>query len=156
MRKMPRRPYWGFNIEKAMEHLNADKFLGEFCVKNKDGGWVNMPVAMFYSENPDTSKGHKNYPFLYLDPIDGQLFVSALDKEQMDEQRKVRGVYCTLCDSAFFSQFRHDYVNCECDNEAFVDGGRDYFKAGAKDMTKVIQVEFDLIDDTITELRKVL
>ncbi len=35
------------------------------------------------------------------------------------------------------SMFRHDFVQCGCDNEAYVDGGFDYGRVGAADLRRV-------------------
>lgn len=47
-------------------------------------------------------------------------------------------VTCTECLKTIVSRTRHDYVTCECPNDAMVDGGLDYIRYGAKDMKKVV------------------
>ena len=47
-------------------------------------------------------------------------------------------VTCTECLKTIVSRNRHDYVTCECPNNAMVDGGLDYIRYGAKDMNKVV------------------
>lgn len=46
-------------------------------------------------------------------------------------------VQCLKCFVILESLFRHDFQQCECDNETFVDGGNDYCRYGGKDMTLV-------------------
>ena len=41
----------------------------------------------------------------------------------------VEAVHCLNCDDVIWSESRHDFKYCEC-GECFVDGGRDYFRAG--------------------------
>jgi hypothetical protein len=46
---------------------------------------------------------------------------------------------CGLCDDIVESKSRHDFVTCSCNN-IFIDGGLDYFRAGAKDMSNFISL----------------
>lgn len=39
---------------------------------------------------------------------------------------------CLSCDTVLISKHRHDFVKCECPNEAFLDGGSDYIRCGTK------------------------
>lgn len=43
---------------------------------------------------------------------------------------------CLLCNDIIESKHRHDFVSCSCGN-VFVDGGKDYFRRGYKDFSKV-------------------
>lgn len=47
---------------------------------------------------------------------------------------------CKKCNSIIESTYRHDYVRCAC-GEIFVDGGDDYFRYGASDMTNFIRLD---------------
>lgn len=47
---------------------------------------------------------------------------------------------CKLCESIIESFHRHDYVSCEC-GEISVDGGRDYFRASAKDWGNFLRID---------------
>jgi len=46
-------------------------------------------------------------------------------------------VTCLECNNTIVSHHRHDYVVCECPNNAMVDGGTAYLRYGAKDMSKI-------------------
>lgn len=35
------------------------------------------------------------------------------------------------------SKHRHDFVQCDCPLETFVDGGNDYVRTGGMDLTKI-------------------
>lgn len=124
MKINPGLPFYGINVDKALELLNADKFLGEFCVQG-----MYQPVAMYYSENPDKSKGHKQFPFIFVDPASNQTFIGALDKEEFEQYRYQNAVLCKKCDEVIYSKNRHDFHECSC-RSVNVDGGRDYFKVG--------------------------
>lgn len=49
---------------------------------------------------------------------------------------------CRLCKEILESFHRHDYVKCKCD-EISIDGGQDYFKAGAKNWENFIRIDDD-------------
>ena len=56
---------------------------------------------------------------------------------------KIRALKCLKCDTIVYSRARHDMHSCECGN-VFVDGGFDYFRCGAKDILKAVEVEINL------------
>ena len=43
---------------------------------------------------------------------------------------------CLECNDIAESLHRHDFVSCSC-GAMFVDGGKDYFRRGAKDLSKI-------------------
>jgi hypothetical protein len=51
----------------------------------------------------------------------------------MEEKKYRNRAKCLKCGDVIESKSRHDFVYCSCE-EIFVDGGQDYFRAGAKDM----------------------
>ena len=48
-------------------------------------------------------------------------------------------VRCLSCNTELESKHRHDFQCCGCENQSFVDGGKDYSRVGGKD--------FGLIED---------
>ena len=46
-------------------------------------------------------------------------------------------IKCLKCGDELESKTRHDFRGCSCDNGAFVDGGKDYQRVGAKDLSKI-------------------
>lgn len=46
-------------------------------------------------------------------------------------------ITCLECNESLASYSRHDYKTCSCPNQAMIDGGTDYTRYGAKDLTKV-------------------
>jgi hypothetical protein len=48
-------------------------------------------------------------------------------------------ITCDECNETIVSYHRHDYKICSCPNEAMVDGGTDYLRYGAKNMSKIKQ-----------------
>lgn len=53
----------------------------------------------------------------------------------------VLGILCLDCGWFGVSWYRHDYKGCSCPNEATVDGGRDYFHYGAKNLKRVVPIQ---------------
>ena len=48
-------------------------------------------------------------------------------------------VKCLRCGVVLESKHRHDFQQCSCDNETFVDGGNDYTRVGGVSL-KLIEV----------------
>lgn len=46
-------------------------------------------------------------------------------------------VKCKQCHSTLRSTGRHDFKQCKCPNETFVDGGKHYWRVGGIDPTKI-------------------
>jgi len=57
----------------------------------------------------------------------------------MDVQLKNKAK-CRKCGDVIESKFRHDFVECKC-GEIFVDGGKDYFRSGAKHRSNFIVIK---------------
>ena len=56
---------------------------------------------------------------------------------------KENRIKCLMCDTILESKSRHDFKQCSCPNQAYTDGGHDYQRYGARDMTQV-----EIWDDT--------
>ena len=46
-------------------------------------------------------------------------------------------VKCLVCNAVLESKHRHHFSGCNCDNQAFCDGGMDYNRTGARDLDLV-------------------
>ena len=46
-------------------------------------------------------------------------------------------IKCLVCGTELESKFRHDFQQCNCANRAFVDGGQDYSRVGARNLKAV-------------------
>jgi len=44
---------------------------------------------------------------------------------------------CLGCNTVLESKHVHDWVTCGCENETFIDGGDDYWRAGGKDLSLI-------------------
>lgn len=56
-------------------------------------------------------------------------------------------ITCDECGDTIVSYHRHDYKTCGCPNEAIVDGGTEYLRYGAKNMSKIKQFAVYADDD---------
>ena len=50
---------------------------------------------------------------------------------------KVNKIKCLKCNTILESKSRHDFQICSCPNQAFTDGGHDYQRYGARDITQI-------------------
>lgn len=102
---------------EIIENSYKAKFVCETCIRNKDG-WMNMPVAIFYTEKPHPDGSNWmaiNWSY------DGMICVrngfSAVAEPFV-------GVVAENGD-VIYSRFRHDF-NTSPDRSVSIDGGRDY------------------------------
>ena len=110
-----------FDISKVEEKYKA-KFIGEFPVKLRAGGW-GPAGAVFYQPTPDTSKGHKHLFGLYFGGDKAVIY----DASYLDGYI-FSGV--ELPDGTFvWSRHVHDYREVP---GGALDGGFDYLKVLGK------------------------
>lgn len=113
----------------------------------------DLVAAVYHTSNPDASKGHKEFMLLWkmhtLDSDEGRWVVSGMTREQIEIFSTVKGIVCWVCDTAMFSLNRRHYHGCKCENGTFVDGGKDYLRAGAMDLSKTDSCTIDLLTDEI-------
>lgn len=57
---------------------------------------------------------------------------------------------CLLCNEIIESKYRHDFVVCKCGG-CFVDGGKDYFRFGGKDFSKIVIINDDGTEEVASE-----
>ena len=101
------------------QNLNA-KFLMDI-----DPGY-GFVGALFYSENPDVSKGHVHYVFVRHDGV--RAYISACGLQQ------VAGI---LEDGVFYySAYVHDYVRTP--RGQFIDGGVYYTRSSGETVTMIL------------------
>lgn len=58
-------------------------------------------------------------------------WVRFLSKAQGESMSKVK---CKMCGEILESKYRHDFQQCSCENQTFVDGGNDYIRVGGADI----------------------
>ena len=55
------------------------------------------------------------------------------------------GLLWLKCKEVLFSWYRHHFNECSCENRVFVDGGIDYLRCGAVDISKTKKVKIKII-----------
>jgi hypothetical protein len=127
----------GIALRRAEEHYNA-KYIGDFCLKTKDGTWTESPAAIFYAKNPDASKGHTHYFGLFM--RDGQWYITAGDSAFSEPINAIMG----SDGEVVYSRFRHDFRSLKS-GEGSIDGGRDYLRvlSGEKGFPKQVLLHIE-------------
>lgn len=139
------RNYWPLNIEKVEEKYNA-KYIGDFALKLKNGGWSEEPAAVFYVEEPDISKGHSHYFGLVFQhnpyqPNDYDMFITKGDSAFEN------GLTGVVADNGevIVSCFTHDFKYSE-DGSVFTDGGMQYLRTNSLNTVKlkIVKDKFEI------------
>jgi len=117
------------DLERIEAHYEA-KYVCETCLKNRDGGWANIPVSIFYQVDPSkVPEGGSQWFGLFFraaDPTDISevlnhlCIVNAISAVEND----IKGIVADNGD-VIYSRYRHDY-RWSPDNSVMIDGGRDY------------------------------
>lgn len=131
------------SVKKIEERYNA-KYVFESCLKNRDGGWVNFPAAIFYTKEPHPEGS--NYFAMYFDDA-GSIFIT-------DAKKTVDTVHTGIKTDKgiLYSRYRHDYR--EVDGK-FIDGGRDYLRyGGGSHIDQDDLVEFTVKDGELVIMEK--
>jgi hypothetical protein len=137
--------YYGLDHDGVAKKFGGDlTYLRTFQVRN--GVW-----AVYKAANPNLELGHKKYMMLGKDPVSEQWYVSGSTPKQMKVERVQEAVVCLQCNTVLYSIHRHHYHSCGCPNETFVDGGKDYLRYGAMNMSAVATTRIDLISGKILD-----
>jgi hypothetical protein len=121
-------------IKIVEDKMNA-KYVCESCLRNRDGGWANVPVAIFYTElaHPEGS----NYFGIYNN-IDGRTTIT----NAISATEPFSGLL--IDNEVVYSRYRHDFRE---HNGIFVDGGRDYLKFGGERIDQAEIVKIQIVKD---------
>jgi len=121
-------------IEIIETKMNA-KYVFESCLKNKDGGWANMPVAVFYTDSAHPQGS--NYFGIYTNNAGVTMITDAITATE-----KFQGL--SIDDEVIYSRYRHDFRE---HRGVFVDGGRDYIKWGGDRISEAKVVNICVVRD---------
>lgn len=148
--KIKKQDWLGLNHEAVAKKFEGDlSFINYMNVGDKG----DLVAAVYHAKKPNLEKGHKEFMLLwkYYDftTDKDQWMVSGMTREQIEKHAKVEGILCMKCNTALWSLNRHNYHTCGCKNDTMVDGGKDYLKAGAKDISKTRGVTINLLTDKI-------
>lgn len=109
------------NRERLEQYLNA-----QFLLDIDQG--TGSVVSLFYSENPDVSRGHGHYVAVRREIYSTDVYVSRPDIDA------ISGI---LEDGVFYySAHRHDYVTTV--GGQFIDGGVYYTRSSGKTVTMIL------------------
>jgi hypothetical protein len=129
-------------IAKVEEAYKA-KYVFESCLKDRNGNWLNFPVAIFYTKeaHPEGS----NYFALYKRPGEEGVYIS-------NGISAVEETYTGIAvgNDVAYSRYRHDFRSI---GDCFVDGGRDYLRCGGSPDSvvkfRVVEDRLELVDSTL-------
>lgn len=143
--KVKKVSYIGIDHEQVNKHFKGElTFVNYFPIVTENGG--RCTAAVYKVKNPDRSLGHKKYMLLFNQ---NGLMVAGRDLKELNKSRYVEAVHCLECDTVLYSIHRHDFHSCGCPNDVFVDGGTDYLRVGAMDLSKAVAITLDLLKDEV-------
>ena len=64
-----------------------------------------------------------------------------------DNFTPMSAIMCPTCRTVLFSRHRHDFRTCGCENEVFIDGGREYTRLGFKGIKPAILIIYAIDDE---------
>lgn len=138
-------------LEKIEAHYEA-AYACETCVKNRNGGWVNQFVSVFYQADPSkVPEGGSQWFGLFFrqefpsESAPTRLFVvNALSAVEED----IAGVVANNGD-VIYSHYRHDYRRSP-DGSVWIDGGRDYTRwsgSGPMVTLRIVKDKLTIVED---------
>lgn len=144
--KLKDRNYLGFNHPKVEEKYNV-KYVCELPIKFKtDRGEVQIACAVY--KNFEKKEGYKDYMIMFFHG--NNYMISGRSEKDLFSQWLVHGIHCKSCGEVIISMERHDYVTCDCENHAMIDGGgQPYWRYGAKDMNQIEMVTVNMRNGSI-------
>lgn len=108
-------------LEEIKKRKNAT-YIGDFCVKTKNGGWSERSISIFYCEippNPEYSK----YFGIFLDHLSTRVMITDGSSAFSEP---ITGI-ASSTGEVVYSRNRHDYRSL-ANGEGCIDGGRDYLR----------------------------
>lgn len=128
----PEDAYW-FQAEqiRVLEKHHQARYLGFWCVKQRDGTWSDTPVDVFYQPDPDLDIGHAHYFGVFL--YENEPMIINADSAFSEP---MTGVLLNTGE-VLISRFRHDLQSRQ---GIGIDGGRDYVKVSAGAVQVDVQV----------------
>lgn len=108
------------DIKKVEEKYNA-KYIGDFALKTRDGGWSESPAQLYWQPTPPV-EGYSNYFAIFT--RGESVYITTGQSVADVEITAIRSG-----DEILFSRYRWDYRTTK-DGKSSIDGGRDYTKWG--------------------------
>ena len=123
-------------IDVVEKKYNA-KWVGQFCLKTKDGAWQGDTCADVYFQEVPPEQGYSQY-FGLLNQ-GGKLYITSAESA-------VEGIInCVVAmdGEIIYSRFRHD-MRCSADGSVFIDGGREYIRTNSQNTIPVSYTHLDV------------
>tara|TARA_R110000868_G_C10515850_1_gene732604 strand:- start:8 stop:487 length:480 start_codon:yes stop_codon:yes gene_type:complete len=126
-------------IETVEKKYNA-KYVGQLCLKTKDGSWAESPAEIFWQPTPPA--GYSNYLGLIIQG--GTLYITS---GAAAVEPVISGAIAADGE-IIYSRYRHDYRTSK-DGTIWIDGGRDYTRGGIGQyiQLKIVNGEWFQLED---------
>ncbi len=117
---LTKNPYnLSLNGIKIIEEKYNVSYIGVWQPMKNNGSYNDLPLDVFYQENPDIAKGHSNYMGVYTNV--NQVFITNAASCFAKTITAIKGRNTGLI---YVSNYAHDFKYCR--GAGFVDGGRFY------------------------------
>ena len=114
------------------EQYNA-KYVGEFCYRNGKQGWMNQPMALFYTEKPHPEGSNYLGVLLTETPLTDVSSLVVVDGISAVEHTWA-GILNEERNEIIYSAFRHDY---QILGDLMADGGAEYTRSSCHTPVKL-------------------
>jgi hypothetical protein len=128
---------WTKRQIKIIEKNYNAKYVLETCLKNKNGEWLNYPVAIFYTEEPHPNGSNYFGIFIHIGEVMITDGISAV-KEPIEA--------LMIDNDIIYSRYRWD---CVTHNGIMIDGGRDYCRYGGDRMKEAIPIKLRIVNEKL-------
>ena len=117
--------------EVIEEKYNA-KYIGEFSYKNGSQGWLNQPMALFYTEKPHPAGS--NYLGVMITSTPTEYTTTVIVNGVSAVEHVWDGVLNEETNEVIYSAFRHDY---QVLGDLMADGGAEYTRSSLHTSVKL-------------------
>lgn len=140
-----RKSECGVKIEEVESRMNCT-FVGDFCIKDRRGQFVEQTVAIFWQETPP-QEGYSNYFALFV--RDGKVYITS------GETAFDSPIYGIVARNGEIVYSRHRWdCRSSSDGSVMIDGGRDYMRLVGDTSISAQQVELK-VNGPIVEVHPV-
>lgn len=141
--KIKEANFFGLKHDWVNKEFEGDlTHVGDVCLE------TGQTVAVYRAAKPNKKKGHKEFMLLQLSNRGG--VVAGMTHREMKKHAKHAAAHCLNCNTILYSVHRHHFHTCNCPNNTFVDGGKDYLRTGAMDMSKVVTGTLNVLTKKFT------
>lgn len=138
------------NVEKKYDAL----FVCDTCLKNREGGWINRAVAVFWNKDlTKIPKGGSAYFGLFhrYEPPNFKKGLLMITNAISAAETEITGIVAENGD-VIWSRYRWDYRTSP-DGSVWIDGGRDYIRYGFHRAMKVVGADVDARSGKLVKLQ---